>query len=62
MNIKIQNLIDSASCYDTVRELRWPKRERRIIKWRTWTWNVRKKPPVFGVLYLRSIKAIRISA
>ena len=26
MDIKIQNLIDSASCYDTVRELRWPEK------------------------------------
>lgn len=26
MDIKIQNLIDNAHCYDTVRELRWPEK------------------------------------
>jgi len=25
MDIRIHNLIDSARCYDTVRELRWPE-------------------------------------
>ncbi len=25
MNVNIQNLIDDAQCYDTVRELRWPE-------------------------------------
>lgn len=25
MNVNIQNLVDDAYCYDTVRELRWPE-------------------------------------
>jgi hypothetical protein len=25
MHVNIKNLIDDAQCYDTVRELRWPK-------------------------------------